>query len=440
MQKTKIQDHIFNPAYECLSRSEMQNLQSERLRKTVERVYNNCAPYRKKMDELKLKPSDVKSVSDLYKLPFTVKHDLREAYPFGFYSSPAEDIVEVHASSGTTGKLTVVGYSRNDLEVWSEIVARGLSMAGVTKDSMVHVAYGYGLFTGGLGAHYGAQKIGASTVPASAGNTIRQLTLLRDFGATHLCCTPSYAIFLGTEIEKAGMKIEDFSLVGGAFGAEPWTDNMRREIERTLHIDALDIYGLSEICGPGVAMECLQKSGSHVQEDHFIPEIIDPETLEPLPFGSEGELVFTTITKTGQPLIRYRTRDLCTLSNEMCACGRTTVKMGRVKGRSDDMLIVRGVNVFPSQIESVLMGMRELGKNYEIIVDRVNYMDSLEVRVEVDDANLLTDYGKLEELVARIRHNLRVVVQLDVKVKLVEPMSIRRGEGKVKRVIDLRSK
>lgn len=440
MQKTKIQDHIFNPAYECLSRSEMQNLQSERLRKTVERVYNNCAPYRKKMDELKLKPSDVKSVSDLYKLPFTVKHDLREAYPFGFYSSPAEDIVEVHASSGTTGKLTVVGYSRNDLEVWSEIVARGLSMAGVTKDSMVHVAYGYGLFTGGLGAHYGAQKIGASTVPASAGNTIRQLTLLRDFGATHLCCTPSYAIFLGTEIEKAGMKIEDFSLVGGAFGAEPWTDNMRREIERTLHIDALDIYGLSEICGPGVAMECLQKSGSHVQEDHFIPEIIDPETLEPLPFGSEGELVFTTITKTGQPLIRYRTRDLCTLSNEKCACGRTTVKMGRVKGRSDDMLIVRGVNVFPSQIESVLMGMRELGKNYEIIVDRANYMDSLEVRVEVDDANLLTDYGKLEELVARIRHNLRVVVQLDVKVKLVEPMSIRRGEGKVKRVIDLRSK
>lgn len=440
MQKTKIQDHIFNPAYECLSRSEMQNLQSERLRKTVERVYNNCAPYRKKMDELKLKPSDVKSVSDLYKLPFTVKHDLREAYPFGFYSSPAEDIVEVHASSGTTGKLTVVGYSRNDLEVWSEIVARGLSMAGVTKDSMVHVAYGYGLFTGGLGAHYGAQKIGASTVPASAGNTIRQLTLLRDFGATHLCCTPSYAIFLGTEIEKAGMKIEDFSLVGGAFGAEPWTDNMRREIEHTLHIDALDIYGLSEICGPGVAMECLQKSGSHVQEDHFIPEIIDPETLEPLPFGSEGELVFTTITKTGQPLIRYRTRDLCTLSNEKCACGRTTVKMGRVKGRSDDMLIVRGVNVFPSQIESVLMGMRELGKNYEIIVDRVNYMDSLEVRVEVDDANLLTDYGKLEELVARIRHNLRVVVQLDVKVKLVEPMSIRRGEGKVKRVIDLRSK
>lgn len=440
MQKTKIQDHIFNPAYECLSRSEMQNLQSERLRKTVERVYNNCAPYRKKMDELKLKPSDVKSVSDLYKLPFTVKHDLREAYPFGFYSSPAEDIVEVHASSGTTGKLTVVGYSRNDLEVWSEIVARGLSMAGVTKDSMVHVAYGYGLFTGGLGAHYGAQKIGASTVPASAGNTIRQLTLLRDFGATHLCCTPSYAIFLGTEIEKAGMKIEDFSLVGGAFGAEPWTDNMRREIERTLHIDALDIYGLSEICGPGVAMECLQKSGSHVQEDHFIPEIIDPETLEPLPFGSEGELVFTTITKTGQPLIRYRTRDLCTLSNEKCACGRTTVKMGRVKGRSDDMLIVRGVNVFPSQIESVLMGMRELGKNYEIIVDRANYMDSLEVRVEVDDANILTDYGKLEELVARIRHNLRVVVQLDVKVKLVEPMSIRRGEGKVKRVIDLRSK
>ena len=438
MQKTKIQDHIFNPAYECLSRSEMQNLQSERLRKTVERVYNNCAPYRKKMDELKLKPSDVKSVSDLYKLPFTVKHDLREAYPFGFYSSPAEDIVEVHASSGTTGKLTVVGYSRNDLEVWSEIVARGLSMAGVTKDSMVHVAYGYGLFTGGLGAHYGAQKIGASTVPASAGNTIRQLTLLRDFGATHLCCTPSYAIFLGTEIEKAGMKIEDFSLVGGAFGAEPWTDNMRREIERTLHIDALDIYGLSEICGPGVAMECLQKSGSHVQEDHFIPEIIDPETLEPLPFGSEGELVFTTITKTGQPLIRYRTRDLCTLSNEMCACGRTTVKMGRVKGRSDDMLIVRGVNVFPSQIEAAIMNVAGVSPHYMIYVDRVNNLDTMEIHIELA-GNIAPDMvSDLESIKKKVETEVNSYIGVGARIKLCESGSIQRSEGKAQRVVDRR--
>ena len=438
MQKTKIQDHIFNPAYECLSRSEMQNLQSERLRKTVERVYNNCAPYRKKMDELKLKPSDVKSVSDLYKLPFTVKHDLREAYPFGFYSSPAEDIVEVHASSGTTGKLTVVGYSRNDLEVWSEIVARGLSMAGVTKDSMVHVAYGYGLFTGGLGAHYGAQKIGASTVPASAGNTIRQLTLLSDFGATHLCCTPSYAIFLGTEIEKAGMKIEDFSLVGGAFGAEPWTDNMRREIERTLHIDALDIYGLSEICGPGVAMECLQKSGSHVQEDHFIPEIIDPETLEPLPFGSEGELVFTTITKTGQPLIRYRTRDLCTLSNEKCACGRTTVKMGRVKGRSDDMLIVRGVNVFPSQIEAAIMNVAGVSPHYMIYVDRVNNLDTMEIHIELA-GNIAPDMvSDLESIKKKVETEVNSYIGVGARIKLCESGSIQRSEGKAQRVVDRR--
>ena len=438
MQKTKIQDHIFNPAYECLSRSEMQNLQSERLRKTVERVYNICAPYRKKMDELKLKPSDVKSVSDLYKLPFTVKHDLREAYPFGFYSSPAEDIVEVHASSGTTGKHTVVGYSRNDLEVWSEIVARGLSMAGVTKDSMVHVAYGYGLFTGGLGAHYGAQKIGASTVPASAGNTIRQLTLLRDFGATHLCCTPSYAIFLGTEIEKAGMKIEDFSLVGGAFGAEPWTDNMRREIEHTLHIDALDIYGLSEICGPGVAMECLQKSGSHVQEDHFIPEIIDPETLEPLPFGSEGELVFTTITKTGQPLIRYRTRDLCTLSNEKCACGRTTVKMGRVKGRSDDMLIVRGVNVFPSQIEAAIMNVAGVSPHYMIYVDRVNNLDTMEIHIELA-GNIAPDMvSDLESIKKKVETEVNSYIGVGARIKLCESGSIQRSEGKAQRVVDRR--
>ena len=434
-----MKDYIYNREFECLSRSEMENLQSERLQKTVRRVYENCAPYRAKMEAAGLKPADIRSVADLYKLPFTVKHDLRTAYPFGFYSSPKRDIVEVHASSGTTGKLTVVGYTQNDLEVWGEIVARGLAMAGVDRESTVHVAYGYGLFTGGLGAHYGAQKIGASTVPASAGNTIRQLTLMRDFGATHLCCTPSYAIFLGTEIEKAGMKIEDFSLVCGAFGAEPWTEPMRREIEKSLHIDALDIYGLSEICGPGVAMECMQKQGSHVQEDHFITEIIDPETLEPLPFGSEGELVFTTITKTGQPLIRYRTRDLCTLSAAPCACGRTTVKMGRVKGRSDDMLIVRGVNVFPSQVEAAIMNVAGVSPHYMIYVDRVNNLDIMEIQIELA-GNIAPDrVSDLESIKRKVETEVNSYIGVNARIKLCESGSIQRSEGKAKRVIDRRN-
>ena len=335
--------------------------------------------------------------------------------------------------------MTVVGYTQNDLEVWGEIVARGLAMAGVDRESTVHVAYGYGLFTGGLGAHYGAQKIGASTVPASAGNTIRQLTLMRDFGATHLCCTPSYAIFLGTEIEKAGMKIEDFSLVCGAFGAEPWTEPMRREIEKSLHIDALDIYGLSEICGPGVAMECMQKQGSHVQEDHFIPEIIDPETLEPLPFGSEGELVFTTITKTGQPLIRYRTRDLCTLSAAPCACGRTTVKMGRVKGRSDDMLIVRGVNVFPSQVEAAIMNVAGVSPHYMIYVDRVNNLDIMEIQIELA-GNIAPDrVSDLESIKRKVETEVNSYIGVNARIKLCESGSIQRSEGKAKRVIDRRN-
>lgn len=438
--KGKLKDYIYQPEYECLSRSEMENLQSERLKKTVKYVYENCKPYRAKMDEFKIKPSDIKSVSDLCKLPFTVKHDLRAAYPFGFYSAPSSEIVEVHASSGTTGKLTVVGYTQNDIDVWAEVAARSLAMAGVTKDSLVHVAYGYGLFTGGLGAHYGAQKIGASTVPASAGNTIRQLTLLRDFGATHLCCTPSYAIFLGTEIQKAGMDIKDFNLMGGAFGAEPWTYPMREELERLLNIDALDIYGLSEISGPGVAMECMQKNGSHVQEDHFIPEIIDPETLEPLPFGSEGELVFTTITKTGQPLIRYRTRDLCTLTGGKCACGRTTVKMSKVKGRSDDMLIIRGVNVFPSQIEAAIMNVSGVSPHYMIYVDRINNLDVMEIDIELA-GNMMPDrVSDIESIKKKVETEVNSYIGLSAKIKLCESGSIQRSEGKAVRVIDRRDK
>ena len=418
MAKSKLKDYIYQPEYECLSRSEMENLQSERLKKTVKYVYEHCKPYRAKMDEFKIKPSDIRSVSDLSKLPFTVKHDLRAAYPFGFYSADQKDIVEVHASSGTTGKLTVVGYTQNDIDIWAEVAARSLAMAGVTKDSLVHVAYGYGLFTGGLGAHYGAQKIGASTVPASAGNTIRQLTLLRDFGATHLCCTPSYAIFLGTEIEKAGMNIDDFSLVGGAFGAEPWTYQMREELERLLH---------------------MQKCGSHVQEDHFIPEIIDPETLEPLPFGSEGELVFTTITKTGQPLIRYRTRDLCTLTAGKCACGRTTVKMSKVKGRSDDMLIIRGVNVFPSQIEAAIMNVAGVSPHYMIYVDRINNLDVMEIDIELA-GNLAPDMvSDIESIKRKVETEVNSYIGLSAKIKLCESGSIQRSEGKAVRVIDRRN-
>ncbi len=437
-RKSKVKDYIYQPEYECLSRSEMEALQSERLKKTVKLVYENCAPYRAKMDAAKLTPADIKSVADLHKLPFTVKHDLREAYPFGFYSATQRDMVEIHASSGTTGKLTVVGYTQNDIDVWSEVAARSLAMTGVTKDSIVHVAYGYGLFTGGLGAHYGAQKIGASTVPASAGNTIRQLTLLRDFGATHLCCTPSYAIFLGTEIQKAGMNIEDFSLVGGAFGAEPWTYQMRDELERLLHIDALDIYGLSEISGPGVAMECMEKSGSHVQEDHFIPEIIDPVTLEPLPFGSEGELVFTTITKTGQPLIRYRTRDLCTLTAGRCACGRTTVKMSKVKGRSDDMLIIRGVNVFPSQIEAAIMNVSGVSPHYMIYVDRINNLDVMEIDIELAGDLAPDKVSDVESIKKKVETEVNSYIGVSAKIKLCESGSIQRSEGKAVRVIDRR--
>lgn len=437
-RKSKVKDYIYQPEYECLSRSEMEALQSERLKKTVKFVYENCRPYREKMDAAKLKPADIKSVSDLCKLPFTVKQDLRNAYPFGFYSSPRSEIVEVHASSGTTGKLTVVGYTKDDIETWAEVAARSLAMAGVTKDSVVQVAYGYGLFTGGLGAHYGAQKIGASTVPASAGNTIRQLMLLRDFGATHLCCTPSYAIYLGTELQRTGMKLEDFSLIGGAFGAEPWTYGMRDELERLLNIDALDLYGLSEIIGPGVAMECMQKCGCHVQEDHFIPEIIDPVTLEPLPFGSEGELVFTTITKTGQPLIRYRTRDLCTLTDGKCACGRTTVKMGKVKGRSDDMLIICGVNVFPSQIEAAIMNVSGVSPHYMIYVDRVNNLDVMEIHIELAGDLVPDKVSDIESIKKKVETEVNSYIGLTARIKLCESGSIQRSEGKAVRVIDRR--
>lgn len=430
--------NIFNREYECMSRSEMEALQSERLKNVVKRVYENVAPYRRKMDEIGLKPADIKSVKDLHKLPFTVKKDLRDNYPFGMFAADRGDVVRLHASSGTTGKLTVVGYTKNDLNVWSECMARSLAMAGADKNSVIHVSYGYGLFTGGLGAHYGAEYMGATVVPASSGNTKRQLTLMRDFGATVLCCTPSYAIYLATEMEKEGISVDELSLKAGVFGAEPWTNEMRREIEQRLHISAHDIYGLSEICGPGVSMECRVKNGSHIQEDHFIPEIIDPDTLEPLDYGEKGELVFTTITKEGIPLIRYRTRDITSLNADECECGRTTVRMNRVVGRTDDMLIIRGVNVFPSQIETAIMNVSGVEPHYMIIVDRVGNLDTMEIRIEVTSSILSDSVKQLEIMKKQIEHELLSYLGVSASVKLVEPGTLPRSEGKAKRVIDNR--
>lgn len=434
----KINDYIYSPQYECLTRSEMKALQSERLVKLVKRVYDNVAVYRAKMDAVNLKPEDIKSVDDLYKLPFTTKQDLRDNYPFGMLCDKQEDIVRLHASSGTTGKLTVVGYSQNDLDVWAECVCRALAMAGVNKSDIVHVAYGYGLFTGGLGLHDGATKMGATVVPASSGNTKRQLTLLRDFEATAIACTPSYAIFLGTELANNGITLDDLKLKVGIFGAEPWSDSMRSEIEKALNIHALDIYGLSEISGPGVAMECMAKSGSHIQEDHFIPEIIDPVTLEPLPYGEKGELVFTTITKTGQPLIRYRTRDITSLNVEKCTCGRTTVRMNKVLGRNDDMLIIRGVNVFPSQIEAAIMNVSGVAPHYMIYVDRVDNLDTMEIQIEVNEHISGDTVSRIEALRKRIESEIHSYLGISARVKLVEPNTIARSEGKAVRVIDKR--
>lgn len=429
----------FNRQYECLSRSELENLQSERLKKVVKNVYDNVKPYREKMDEKKLKPADIHTVRDLSLLPFTVKHDLRNNYPFGMFAAPKKEIVRLHASSGTTGKLTVVGYTKNDLDVWAECTARALVMAGAHEESVVQVSYGYGLFTGGLGLHYGVEKLGAVAVPTSSGNTKRQIMLMKDFGANFLCCTPSYAVYIAEEMQKEGISPSELQLQGGIFGAEPWTEEMRREIEKRLHIRAYDIYGLSEIMGPGVAMQCSENAHSHIFEDHFIPEVVDPDTLEPLPYGTRGELVFTTITKEGIPLIRYRTRDITTLRNDKCACGRTFVTMDRVTGRSDDMLIIRGVNVFPSQIESVLIknsGGR--GLQYQIIVTREGMLDNMEIQIEMDDALFSDQIRRIEDVKNAIQQDLNSMLSISAKVTLVEVNSLPRSEGKAKRVIDMR--
>lgn len=429
---------MWNEKTECASRDEMTRIQSERLVNTVKRVYHNVAGYRSKMQEAGIHPNDIKHIDDLAKLPFTLKTDLRDNYPFGMFTVPMSEIVRLHASSGTTGKPTVVGYTRNDLAMWSEVVTRSLCMAGVQKNDIVQVAYGYGLFTGGLGLHYGTENLGAAVIPISGGNTEKQIQLMQDFGSTVIACTPSYALFLAEALKDMGVKPETLKLRVGIFGAEPWSENMRREIESKLHIKAIDIYGLSEIVGPGVSCECLCQKGSHINEDHFYPEIINPETLQPVPKGELGELVFTTLSKEGIPVIRYRTRDLTRLNYDKCECGRTLVRMEKCLGRSDDMLIIRGVNVFPSQIESALLELSEIEPHYLLIVERENNLDILKVMVEVQEQFFSDEIRELEGLKKKIVHKIQSTLGISVEVKLVEPKTIERTAGKAKRVIDNR--
>ncbi len=429
---------MYNPQYEAMPREQLRQLQLERLQKTVRRVYDNVPFYRKKLQEKGIEPGDVKTLDDLKLLPFTVKQDLRDNYPFGLFAEPMSEVVRVHASSGTTGKPTVVGYTQNDINTWSELIARCVAMAGGSKGDVVQVAYGYGLFTGGLGLHYGAERLGATVIPISGGNTKRQLMLMEDFGTTILCCTPSYALFLAEEAGDFGVDLVNGKLKAGIFGAEPWSEKMRDELEKSLGIKAYNIYGLSEIMGPGVSMECECQCGMHVMEDYFIPEVIDPQTGETLPYGSKGEIVFTTITKEAFPLLRYRTRDISVLTEEKCECGRTFVRMDRVMGRTDDMLIIRGVNVFPSQIESVLLNFGETEPHYLLVVDRQGTLDTLEVLVEVSEKMFSDEVRKLEELEKKLGHEIASILGISARIKLVEPRTIPRSEGKAKRVIDKR--
>ena len=429
----------FQKETECMPREEIKRIQSERLVWKVARMYDRVELFRKRMDEKKLKPEDIKSIDDLSKLPFSYKQDLRDYYPYGLFAEPLKNIVRTHASSGTTGKQIVVGYTRHDLEMWADCMARQLAAAGTTDEDVVQVSYGYGLFTGGLGAHAGAERIGATVVPTSSGNTARQIQTMVDFGTTVLCCTPSYAMYLAEAIEEAGLR-DKIRLKSGVFGAEPWTENMRHAIEDSLGIKAFDVYGLSEIMGPGVSYECECQKGMHVNEDMFVPEIIDPDTGEVLPEGAQGELVFTTLTKEGFPVIRYRTRDICSLNYEQCECGRTFVRMNKPTGRSDDMMIIRGVNVFPSQIEEVLLRISEgVTPNYQIIVGRENNTDTLDINVEMTEKLFADDVKSIEKIEKKIVSDLRSVLGIGAKVHLVNPKTIARSEGKAKRVIDNRN-
>mgnify|MGYP000902760280 FL=1 len=428
---------IWNETKECMSRDEIHNMQGARLRKTVSHAYHNVEFYRKKMQALGLEPGDIKGLEDLNKLPFTTKQDLRDNYPFGLFAVPQSQVVRVHASSGTTGKATVVGYTRRDIEIWQECVTRVLAMTGIGVHDNIQVAYGYGLFTGGLGLHYGAENLGATVIPMSTGNTKRLITMMEDFKATAIACTPSYLLHIAETLEEEG-KLDKVNLKVAICGAEPWTENMRKEIEGKLNLRAYDIYGLSEILGPGVAADCDAHKGLHVYEDHFIPEIINPDTLEPCKDGEVGELVFTTITKEALPLFRYRTKDLTSITYDPCECGRTLARISRFKGRSDDMLIIRGVNVFPSQVEAALLEIGETSPHYILIVDRINNLDVLEIQVEVEERFFSDEIKSLERLTKKISNLLQAALGLAVKVKLVEPKTIARSQGKASRVIDRR--
>ena len=429
---------IWNERMECMDRDELREIQSIRLKKTVDYVYHNTPFYRKKFQEMGLLPGDIKGIEDISKLPFTDKLDLRDNYPFGLAAVPMSQIVRIHASSGTTGKSVVVLYTRKDLATWTESISRAFTAYGCDKTDIFQVAYGYGLFTGGLGAHDGATNIGASVIPISSGNTQKQITLMHDFGTSTLCCTPSYALFLAEEMKESGYPRGEFNLKRGAFGAEPWTEHMRKELEDNLGIKAYDIYGLSEIAGPGVGYECEFQHGTHLNEDYYYPEIVDPKTSEPLPEGQLGELCFTHLTKEGMPLLRYRTHDLTALHYDKCSCGRTFVRMDRILGRCDDMLIIRGVNVFPTQIEAVILSLKEFEPHYQLTVGRENNTDTMELKVEVREEYYTDEMSQMVALQQKLKNELRSVIGLGFNVKLAEPKSIERSTGKAKRVTDTR--
>ncbi|MDY6825459.1 MAG: phenylacetate--CoA ligase [Thermodesulfobacteriota bacterium] len=430
---------IYDIEYETMPREALTAIQLQRLRSTLERVYATVPFYRDRFDAAGVKPAEIKSLDDLQRIPFTTKQDLRDNYPFGLFAVPMDNVVRIHASSGTTGQPTVVGYTARDINTWAELMARALAAAGAWRGDIIHNAYGYGLFTGGLGAHYGAEKLGASVIPVSGGNTSRQVLIMKDFGPTIITATPSYTLHLAEIAQDMGVSFNDLKFKAGVFGAEPWSENMRQDIEAKLHLKAVDIYGLSEVMGPGVAIECHEaQKGLHVFEDHFLAEIIDPETGERLPYGEKGELVFTSLTKEAFPVIRYRTRDVSMLNPEPCVCGRTHVRMERVSGRTDDMLIIRGVNVFPSQIESVLMEMKEVEPHYQLIVDREENLDVLTVKVEVGEHLFSDEVKVLQETEKKIAENIKETLGVSANVKLVEPKTIARSKGKAVRVVDNR--
>ena len=426
-------------AIETAPREEIAALQCYRLIRMVRRVYENVPFYRKKLDEMGIQPGDIRTLDDLRRLPFTYKQDLRDNYPYGLFAVPRAQLARIHASSGTTGKQTVVGYTQNDLKIWGEITARALSAAGVTAEDFVHISYGYGLFTGGLGLHEGATTLGASVIPVSTGNTKRQIQIMQDFGSNCLCCTPSYAMHIAETMQQMGVDPSSLKLRAGIFGAEPWTEAMRRRIEEMMRIKAYDIYGMSELMGPGVAYECSAQDGMHINEDHFIVEVIDPETGEPVPDGEKGELVFTCISKEALPLIRYRTRDISAVTREKCSCGRTFLRMKKPQGRTDDMLIIRGVNVFPSQVESVLLGFDFVTPNYQITVSREGALDSVSIDVEMAEGVAFDTVREVESRARMLRSAIEQVLNIAATVRLVPPGTLERSEGKARHVVDTRN-